>query len=473
MNAALIKLYQDVRGSYWFVPAVMALAALMLASGAGFIDSVLTGGWLYSLPLVSSAHPDDLRAVLGAIAGSMITVAGVTFSMTVAAVSYASAQFGPRLIGNFMRDRGNQITLGTFIATFVYCIAILGTVESGLNGNVSGGEPALPKVSFLIALLLALGSVSVLIYFIHHIPETINIGNITSDIGRELLDGIDSLFPEELGEDPPDNAVADRSAMSGPPAEIPATRTGYIQAIDEAALIRTAREADILLRVECRPGHFVTREKIVLHVWPAARVDDEIRARLQRAFAIGRARTATQDTLFLADQLVEIMSRALSPGVCDPFTAINCVDWLEAALSECACRPPPAAERFDGDGTLRVIASPVTFEIVVEAIADRSLQYVASDRNAAIRMMRAFGEIAATADRAACRDIIARRAEQLAAAATEKFGAEILREHIDEEYDLTRTLAQDGPAAGRRRDARGRIVAGGEDTAAKNGEGDA
>lgn len=80
-------------------------------------------GWLYS------GGPEGVRAVLATIAGSIITVAGTTFSITIAVRSLASAQFGPRLLRKFMRDRGDQIVLRTFTATFLYCLLVLRTVR--------------------------------------------------------------------------------------------------------------------------------------------------------------------------------------------------------------------------------------------------------------------------------------------------------------------------------------------------------
>jgi uncharacterized membrane protein len=152
----------------------------------------MTDAWWASLN-----QPEGARTLLATVAGSMITVAGVTFSLTILAVSYATSHFGPRLLDNFMRDRGNQITLGTFLATFLYCLLVLRTVRSGSDIFKPGANAALfvPHLSVLVAIALTLASVGVLIYFIHHIPESIHISNVLHRISRELSDKIEDLYP--------------------------------------------------------------------------------------------------------------------------------------------------------------------------------------------------------------------------------------------------------------------------------------
>mgnify|MGYP003669102578 CR=1 FL=1 len=457
MNAILAKLYQDIRGSYWFVPALMVLGAIVLAAMAGRVDSVLHGGWVYDLPLIATVQEDDLRAVLATLAGSMITVAGVTFSMTVMSVTFASAQFGPRLVGNFMRDRGNQITLGTFIATFAYCTTILATV--GVAGE--NAVATLPRVSFLIALLMGFGSVAVLIYFIHHVPETLNIGNITSSLGRELLGSIDSLFPVDIGERKDPEAPPPGGADTGAPphrldrAAAIAGGDGYIQAIDGGSLMKIATRGDLSIDIECRPGFFSTEGKVLAHAWPAHRVDAATRTALRRCFALGSARTATQDTLFLVDELIEIVGRALSPGVCDPFTAMNCIDWLESALGKCADRDDPPGDRYDEAGVLRVRASPVTFEKLVDTVFAKSIQYVAADANAARHTMRMIADVAVATDRKDRRAVLAAHADALAGAADSALPLPAQRDEFRRIHKRVRLILETAPKGYGKRDAEG------------------
>ncbi|MEO1135283.1 MAG: DUF2254 family protein, partial [Pseudomonadota bacterium] len=176
MHANLIKIIEDLRASYWFIPGCMTIAALFLSFFMQWLDAQYGAAWLRDYDWATATRTEGARSVLTVIAGSIIGVAGVTFSITIVAVSYASANFGPRLIGNFMRDRGNQLTLGTFIATFVYCLMILRTVRNAAAEDASQSFDAfVPHLSILMALGLSLASIGVLIYFFHHVPETINV----------------------------------------------------------------------------------------------------------------------------------------------------------------------------------------------------------------------------------------------------------------------------------------------------------
>ena len=198
MRARLLRLSNDLRESYWFVPTVMAIGALLLALAMVYIDSHAGSGWMDGLPWLYAARPDGARSLLSSIGGSMIGVAGTTFSVTIAAVVYASGQYGPRLLSNFMSDRGNQVTLGTFIATFVYSLVVLRTIRSA--GESGAGAPAfVPQLALLVALVLVLCSIAVLIFFIHHVPMRIHINNVIERIGDRLIEEIDSRFPVFVG----------------------------------------------------------------------------------------------------------------------------------------------------------------------------------------------------------------------------------------------------------------------------------
>lgn len=212
MTVRLMKYWHHLRASYWFVPALMVLSAIVLAFVTDRIDTHYSAQYISSVPWLYVSHPAGARAVLSAIATSMIGVAGVTFSMTIVSVSFAAANVGPRLIGNFMRDTGNQVTLGTFIATFVYCLSVLRTVT---DDSGTGDSAYVPQFSLYVALILTLASVSVLIYFIHHIPESINVGRIISLVGGELEQSVRQLFPEDIGRGGAGYTIATRSAGSG------------------------------------------------------------------------------------------------------------------------------------------------------------------------------------------------------------------------------------------------------------------
>ncbi len=404
MQAQLLKLWDDLRSSYWFIPTLMSIGAVALSFVTTTIDGRIGPEWIEDIDWLYGNKPAGARALLSTVAGSMIGVAGVTFSITIASVVYASGQYGPRLLMNFMRDRGNQVTLGTFISTFLYCLLVLRTVRSADEAPV--GEPLagdvigafVPHVAVLTAIGLALASVAVLIFFIHHIPESIHVSNVIAGVGRGLNGKVDTLFPDRIGGPPPEPMPPD--ARAEVPASffdeatpVAAAHTGYIQSLDAEGLLEVAAARDLVLRVKYRPGDFVSEGETLLLAWPRDRVDEAVGDELTAHFAQGRHRTALQDIRFLVNELVEIAARALSPGVNDPFTAINCLDWLGSMLKNLVTRAFPETTRHDADGNVRVVAEPTTFAEFTEAIFDQLRPYVATDRNAAIHAFRILGEV--------------------------------------------------------------------------------
>jgi len=406
MKATFITLWVNLRESYWFIPSVMAVASIALSLVATQIDAAIGSEWLAEINWLYANKPAGARAVLSTVAGSMITVAGVTFSMTILSISQASTQVGPRLLNNFMRDTSNQFTLGVFIATFLYCLMVLRTVrnaDSPPPDAESTRELAgafVPHIAIIIALLMSVFSVGVLIFFFHHIPETIHVSNIVAGVGRQLNSRVDDKFPSKLGN--PGEKPEDRGAAVRLPASyykeakaVLCDSNGYIEYIDTAGLMDIATGNNLLIRLRFRSGDFASKGNVLMLASPAESVDDKLISELQATVIQGAQRTDTQDIRFLVNQLVEVAIRALSPGVNDPFTATNCMDWLQAALEELAQRELPDPHRYDDKQELRVVAKSDTYEALLSLVFDQMRQYVAGDSNAAIHMMEMLVRVAA------------------------------------------------------------------------------
>ncbi len=405
MYARLEKFADQLRSSYWFIPALMALAAFALAIGLVALDDVLGDEWIENIPLFSGSRPDGARAILTAIGGSMIGVAGTVFSVTMVAVVYASGQYGPRLLTHFLTDRGNQFTLGTFTATFVYSIMVLRTIRSAGED----GSTFVPNFALLVCILLALCSIGVLIFFIHHVPTRIHISNVIAGIGRSLIDALGTRYPAYIGEPArraePDTVPgwqlpncfrddADQNEAEADYAEVESNVIGYVQFLNSTTLMTTAAAHDLVVRLNIRPGTYVFPGMIVFDVWPAERLDDLARDALLASIATGARRTPTDDMLFLIDELVEIVARALSPGVNDPSTANTCFDWMAAVLAELAVLETPDPLRVDADGKLRVVVSPPSFADFLRLTFGAVRDYAASDKSASRHFLYALGLVA-------------------------------------------------------------------------------
>jgi uncharacterized membrane protein len=395
--------------------------------------------------LIYTGSLEGARTILSTVASSMITVAGVVFSITIVVLSLASSQFGPRLIWNFMHDLGNQLVLGTFVSTFMYCLILLGTIQT-----VSDDEDYLPYISISVALLMAMASLGVLVYFIHHISSSIHASNVAANVWNDLKRSIDDFFPVSFkdGEhvlkepDEPPGFPADFNRSATP---ISSDTSGYLQSIDFDGLMKKASEIDLLIRIEYRPGHFIANGNTLTMLWPSENVDTITKSAIQSCFIIGNQRTLEQDVEFAVHQLVEVAVRALSPGVNDPFTAITCIDWLGAALSEVAGRKMHASYRYDADSKLRVAAVPFSFTGMIDAAFNSIRQYGASSPGILIRLLETITAIATRAYRKSDLEDLARHAAMIHRTAKAQIQEEQDLEDVENRYETAATaiLARD------------------------------
>lgn len=340
---------------FWFLPAVLSVLASAAAVGLVALDRVsqdrVAPGWAdFLLYRVGSAGSRDL---LGAIATSSLAVAGTTFSITMAVLALTSSSYGPRLVRNFMVDKGNQAVLGVYVATFLYCLLVLRSVRVLGDPGAEDADVFVPHLAVNGAVVLAVANVGVLIYFIHHISDSVQVSTLVGGVRRELLATVDRLYPEHLGQG---EARAGTPDLSGEGLEVTADRAGYLQSVAQKTLISTAHRHDLVVDLRVRPGDHVLAGDVLLVVRPAGTADDRVVRRLRRALLVTDARTPHQDIGFALQQLTEMAVRALSPGTNDPYTAQNAVDDLSAGLSELVSRPAPSPWRSGPDGVVRVHA---------------------------------------------------------------------------------------------------------------------
>lgn len=397
LKARLLSIWEVLRTSYWFVPSLLVGGAFVLSYVTLWIDRSIDGQWTHETGWLYTGSADGARAVLTTIAGSMIGIAGVVFSITIVALTLASSQLGPRLLRNFMRDLGNQIVLGTFLATFLYGMMILRQVRGG-EGSPNG--EFLPQISILVAMLLALAGVGVLIFFIHHIATSIQAPNVIASVSRELQAAIDHHYPHKVGYEP-SQALAQAAADSQIPVDfesrsqtVCADGDGYIQRFELDQLMQEAVSCDLIARVEHRPGQFVENGDIIIRVWPAERTDDALARRLRQCFTIQTQRSMAQDAEFAVDQLVDIAVRALSSGVNDPTTAMQCIDRLGACMSRLGERQFPSPYRLDERGALRMIVRRQGIERYLDAAFNQIRQNSKDKLSVMIRMLESFERIA-------------------------------------------------------------------------------
>ncbi|MBD1852784.1 DUF2254 domain-containing protein [Leptolyngbya sp. FACHB-711] len=435
-NTKLSKFWDTLRSSYWFLPTLIAGIAFVLALVLLEIDrsgNAPNWGWLYT------GGPDGARAMLSTIASSMATVAGTAFSITIVALQLAASNFGPRLLRNFMQDMGNQIVLGTFLGTFLYCLLVLRNIR-GEDFN-----QFVPQLSITVGMVLAIVSVLVLIYFIHHASTIIQVSQVITDVGRELDRAIDRLFPEQLGH---------RAQHQRPVGEIPSDfearstlvrsqDKGYLQAIDDEELMKIACQTDGLLWLKTQPGKYLISGSPLVSVYPKERYSSALFKKINRVFIFGKERTEQQDIAFPIQQLVEIALRAISPAVNDPFTAIRCIDRLGAGFSQLVQRDFPSPYRYDKFHNLRVIAEPVKLEYLFDCAFSPIRQYAQSDSAVMSHLLDAIALIASHAKTPEQKRALRHHAGMILRGSRQGLSEEWDRQMIEERYQaVLETLDQ-------------------------------
>ena len=375
--------WDNLRVSFWFAPAIMALVAVPLAWLLYGLDRKVPNELLQSSRVVISGSPDELRLMLISIATTVLATAGVVFTLLTLPLSTVAAQYGSRLLRVFLGDRTTQGVLGMFVGTFVYCVAAATAI---LPADI---EPDGPQITATIGLFLMMATFGTLILLVQHISIMLQAPNIAAAAGAELLDGV--------GVDNPDEARADDTQYQpGKAAQIAMVENeaypirvrdvGYIQTLDPDILLTLAREKDLVIRLLHKPGDFVWQGKIIAQVWPADRFNQRLEKQLYRSIRIGNQRTPTQDVECAVNRLVEMAVRAMSPAINDPFTAMTCLDHIAIGLSLFAQQGGENLNTYDRGGQLRLVFEPFSFEELLVAAFDM-LRHASCDNVAVLLHM--------------------------------------------------------------------------------------
>jgi len=394
-------LWDYVGGALWVLPTVSVV--VFMAAGA-LLSRVSVADDSPLRVLAFQGTAEDARGLLIVVSSTMITVTGLVFALTIVALQIASGQYSPRLLRNFMRDRGTQLVLSVFVGAFAYSTAGLYTV----GVQRSSQQAFVPRLAVSGSLALALASVGVLIYFIHHLAHSIQIDTIMSHIERETSQVIDDVYPDQPGYRQPEERCPD------PPADavvVPSDRSGYIQAIEPDALVHAASRHDLVIRLARRVGDHVVAGTPIAWAWHRSPGRAPVEpVQLQEAMAdavhVGFERTMVQDVLFGLRRLVDIGNKALSPAVNDPYTAIQAVHHLAVLLCILARRRLGDRLCRDHQGTLRVAVPLPDFpDYLLRSIA-QIRRFGASEpalTRSLIQLLRDVGSSAVSDDRrAAC-----------------------------------------------------------------------
>jgi len=421
--ARLYILWHRINSSLWFLPVIIVGLAIGLALGLIRVERLLGTALSDPASALFGVGIDGSRGLLEAIASSVITVAGVTFSVMVVALSQAASQYTPRVLRNFTASRVTQGVLGFFVAIYAYCLLVLRVMDAHF----------VPRAAVLGAIVLAMAGTGVLIFFIHHVAESIQASKILSEVARDTRRAMERLFPEPLGEGldetsdtPPEVA---RTLAEARFSTVTADKTGYIEAVDADGLVCFASKHEIIARMERGIGEFVAEGTALLSISQGTTPMEDKRAELNQLVAIGRLRTIEQDAAFGLSQLVDIAVKALSPAVNAPAIAMMCLDHLGGLLHYLAGRRIPSPYRFEG-GQLCVVAQVLDFEAYLDTAYASILLYAAQNPAIYMAMLSSLRMAGSGARGASRRRACARWARKAAHAAERALTTDEARERV-------------------------------------------
>jgi uncharacterized membrane protein len=336
---ARLNFRERVSTSLWFVPALFVAGAFVLSKLTVALDrtlgSVREPWWL----LVSTGI--GAEALASTVATAMLAFLAIVFSTTLIAVQLAGGQYSQRVIRIFVRRRLTHLTLGVFLATFVFALNAL------IEIRVDPGS-VVPRVTVSLVYLLVLVTLATFITFLHGMVRMLRVQYLLHRVTADGRAAMLRAFPEPAAyqESPAPDASAPVTVRSR-------VRTGVLQSVDRAALVRLAAERQVWVELRVKVGEYVALGTPVADVHgagaPAVSGDDVV-----ARFLLGGERTLIQDPGFAVRQLVDVAIRALSPAVNDPTTAVQATDHIVDLLSTLAPRPDPTGWYLDQAGAVRL-----------------------------------------------------------------------------------------------------------------------
>jgi uncharacterized membrane protein len=432
LTGKLTYLSERLGTSIWLIPlalcAVSALLAILMLWFDRFLEPTELDWTVFSL------EPDAARNILGIIAGSIIGVGGVAFSVTMVALTLTSGQYGPKVLRNFLEDNHSKVTLGLFLGTYVYTLVVL-------SGYASVDKP---KFTVFLALVLAFAALLGFVRFIHRTATDLQADHIVQRIGRQLQQtlrcAVNDVNPDERIDD---TSGWRRSARNRQAYAIVSNQHGYIQTIDYSELISWCTENNCLLQVRDRAGDFIVEGLCVFKVYAGDEgTPDNAVDELNASMIVGPMRTPVQDTEYAITQLNQLAARALSPGINDPGTAITCIDWFSLALTEIIDRDLPGCVFLDDNHHPRLIAHISDFSGIVKAIYAPLRQLSRSDVAVTASLLESLCRLAELTQRPDRLEILALHGKLIHEGSDRRDGSEFDNQDIRQRYKKLTVLTQ-------------------------------
>jgi uncharacterized membrane protein len=386
----LLQLRERLQTSIWFIPLLFCLGCLAFALGLFRLERDLD--LLFPRFNIFAMSVTSARNVLGVIAGSVLSVGGVVFSVTMVALTLTSGQYGPKILRQFLSDRDSKISLGLFLGTSLYCLVIM----------ASYGDTDRPSITVIAALLLVIIALAGFIRFIHGTATDLQADQIIERIGSELhqslqeLSGSDSLQGRSQ-----DTLLWRRRARGQRPAVIAARASGYVQTIDYAAIVSWCTAHNCVAQLRVRPGDFLLQGTTLVKLYGCqGELADSGVDPLRALIRTGPMRTPVQDPEYPITQLNQLAARALSPGINDPGTAITCIDWYSMALARIVDRELPGKVFLDEEGGAVLLVRFSDFAGIAKAFYAPARQFARDNIPVVIALLESLIRLASLTTRA-------------------------------------------------------------------------
>lgn len=384
----------------WIGPAVAVVGAIVLALVTRQIDQALGSRGRRLPALLDRGDAEDLRTLVGTVAGASISTLALVLSLTMVVLTIASTQFGPRLVRTFLRSRATKWTISAFTGLFVFSLLVLDSTSS-----VSGeGEAYVPSVGGSLVLVGALVAVGCLVWYVEDIASSIQLPSVVAAVVADMHAAVEEIRRDALVAGSGAHAAAFaqqweevRSSVESDGAALVTGSSGYVQLIERDQIVRAATGANAVVEVLVRPGDFVVCGEMIARVYPGSALG-ALASVCAHHIDVGRHRTLDQDLQMAVDQVVEMALRALSPAINDTFTGLTCLDWLSDALVTLARTPLDLTRFGDESGSIRLVERPHSFAGIVHSAYEKIRQSGVDNPAVTIRLMESIARVARVID---------------------------------------------------------------------------
>jgi uncharacterized membrane protein len=389
MKLYLFIVWEFLKSSFWFLPLIIIFISILISIPSLRLDENLKDYPLLSYYSLWKGGAEGAQQILSSIAGALITLMSIVFSVVTIPLSLAASQYGSRLIRRFMQDPGTQLVLGFLTANTIFCILVLRAIKTE-------PEPFIPSFSITLSLLFTIISLGLLIYFIHHVALEIQSPEIISRVSRNLIEVIKRPLPGQIVSEEEERTYSEQAkAMTDSGAKHPifASMTGYIQTIDYDSLLDLAEQHQCIFEIPHRSSNFIKKHSPLLFIYQDQLLDTDMEKKIKKAFILGEERIQTQDIEYSLDELVTIAVRAMTEDVRDTFTANFCIDYLGDALCRLCQKEIPSRYYRDKKGHLRLIIKQITFHGLVDSAFNQIRQFGKDTPSIIIHLLETIASI--------------------------------------------------------------------------------